>query len=463
MVYFLVDLGASLTVLKRGLLPDPAPLSSTLAMRNADKTLPLSGLYGPRRVVITFQSVSVPVMVYEGDVHDDCLLGGDFIAAYVQSVDIDGDSMILRDGGVRIPLARVTTPSSAPAAVCARVEVFAGTVVPPRSSLPVPVRVRGCEVLGCRRVGPTLPDSDGLATHAGREGRGRCTIPPEPSAACDLPYLQRQEEEDTTVLCGVEVEIAPVALCKGTYVSPQLLADDGELCLMVHNYTDQPARLPACVARMVISGTSAVNTTAACTPPATPAAPGTPGAPAAPAAPAMPQPLLDLAARTCVPLVMLSLRVAPHATTGVSPAMLMFGRDLSLPSVLARGPLPDQAAPRLPRAEYPAWLQARLRDLHHTVRERADVASWRMKERYDLRARRPHFAVGDAVWFFNPRRHIGRAAKLQSWWMGPFKIMDRLSEVTFRIRDESKPRKKPRVVHADRLAPVVPRVTATCR
>ncbi|KAK3916443.1 Retrovirus-related Pol polyprotein from transposon 412 [Frankliniella fusca] len=113
-----------------------------------------------------------------------------------------------------------------------------------------------------------------------------------------------------------------------------------------------------------------------------------------------------------VPLVMLSLRVAPHTTTGVSPAMMMFGRDINVPATMARGSVPQQEAPRLPRSEYPTWLYHRLRDLQHTVRERADIASWRMKERYDLRARRPNYRPGDTVWFYNPRREIGRTSNL---------------------------------------------------
>jgi transposase InsO family protein len=57
-----------------------------------------------------------------------------------------------------------------------------------------------------------------------------------------------------------------------------------------------------------------------------------------------------------VPLEMLSLRAASHTTTGVSPAVMLFGRDLNLPPALARGLPAPSAAPRLPRCQYPAWL-----------------------------------------------------------------------------------------------------------
>ncbi|KAK3924423.1 Retrovirus-related Pol polyprotein from transposon 412 [Frankliniella fusca] len=154
---------------------------------------------------------------------------------------------------------------------------------------------------------------------------------------------------------------------------------------------------------------------------------------------------------------MLSLRVAPHASTGVSPAMMMFGRDVNLPPSLARGHHPHQPVPRMPRCDYPAWLYGRLQELHHTVRERADLASLRMKERYDLRAKRPAYAVGSKVWLFDPRRRVGHPPKLASWWAGPYVVERVVNDVVLQIRLEGKANARPRIVHVDRLSPVVPR------
>ena len=156
-----------------------------------------------------------------------------------------------------------------------------------------------------------------------------------------------------------------------------------------------------------------------------------------------------------VQLVMLSLRVAPHTTTGVSPAMMLFGRDLNLPPALARGPPPPRTQEGIPRAEYPAWLRDRLHHLHHAVRERADIVSLRMKERYDLRAKRPTFPVGSEVWLFDPRRRVGQSPKLRSWWDGPYQVQRVINDVVVAIRRNE--RCRTRVVHVGRLAPVVSR------
>ncbi|KAK3919724.1 Retrovirus-related Pol polyprotein from transposon 412 [Frankliniella fusca] len=136
--------------------------------------------------------------------------------------------------------------------------------------------------------------------------------------------------------------------------------------------------------------------------------------------------------------------------------MLMFGRQLGLPPGLARGYPPD--SPAVPsRLEYQAWLQDRLRHLHHQARDYAAAVALRQKERYDVRARRPAFDVGDLVWLFEPRRRVGRTPKLECWWTGPWKVLSILNDVTARIRKLDRPKSRPRTFHVDRLAPLLAR------
>lgn len=137
----------------------------------------------------------------------------------------------------------------------------------------------------------------------------------------------------------------------------------------------------------------------------------------------------------------------------MSPSMMMFERDINQLPALARGHGPQLAPPRLPRCDYPLWLH----ELHHSVREWADLASLKMKERYDLRAKRPEYAVGSRVWLYDPRRRVGQHPKLDSWWAGPFVVERVINDVVFKIRLEGEPDSRPRVVHSDRLSPVVSR------
>ena len=79
-----------------------------------------------------------------------------------------------------------------------------------------------------------------------------------------------------------------------------------------------------------------------------------------------------------------------------------------------------------------------------------------MEERYDLRTRRPRLQPGDKVWLYDPRRRVGYATKLGSWWAGPYVVLDAINDVCYRILMLDQPRARPRVVHADRLSPLVP-------
>ena len=54
------------------------------------------------------------------------------------------------------------------------------------------------------------------------------------------------------------------------------------------------------------------------------------------------------------------------------------------------------------------------------------------------------------VWLLNPQVPRGKSKKLHRWWTGPFKVVKRLSEVTYRIQ-HVKNRAKRLVVHYDRL------------
>ena len=74
-----------------------------------------------------------------------------------------------------------------------------------------------------------------------------------------------------------------------------------------------------------------------------------------------------------------------------------------------------------------------------------------MKKRYDVRMHKNPYKIGDAVWYYHPKRKVGFNPKLQRPWKGPRIVVDRLNEVLFRI--QSGPKAKPQVVHHDKLKP----------
>ena len=49
--------------------------------------------------------------------------------------------------------------------------------------------------------------------------------------------------------------------------------------------------------------------------------------------------------------------------------------------------------------------------------------------------RRISFTEGQRVWFYNPRRKLGKALKLQSHWEGRYIIIKKLNDVVFCIQN----------------------------
>ena len=107
-----------------------------------------------------------------------------------------------------------------------------------------------------------------------------------------------------------------------------------------------------------------------------------------------------------VPLLLLAYRSAVHEATRETPAMLMLGRELTLPVDLFYGAAADRphfdAIP-----ENVQNLEATMAKIHEFARTNIKTLSNRAKTRYDLKASERLFSLGDAVWLYNPQRKKG--------------------------------------------------------
>ncbi|XP_029574004.1 uncharacterized protein LOC115165110 [Salmo trutta] len=103
---------------------------------------------------------------------------------------------------------------------------------------------------------------------------------------------------------------------------------------------------------------------------------------------------------THLPFILMACRSAVQESTACSPALLMLGRELRTPAELTFGHPPDNDDGVLPGPNY---------------------------------------------------RKKGRCLKLDSAWVGPCLVIERVGEVTYRV--EVPPRSRKVVVHRDRLAP----------
>ena len=146
----------------------------------------------------------------------------------------------------------------------------------------------------------------------------------------------------------------------------------------------------------------------------------------------------------------MACRSAVQESTGCTPALLMLGRELRTPPELAYGRPPD-APDAMAGPEYARQLQDRLETAHGFARHQAQQAGVRQKRCYDMHGKGQDFQAGDLAWVYGPKRVRGRCPKLDSKWVGPCYVAERVGEVVYRVR--LAPRGRTVVLHRDRMAP----------
>eukprot|EP00731_Ephydatia_muelleri_P017953 Em0010g1051a len=140
-----------------------------------------------------------------------------------------------------------------------------------------------------------------------------------------------------------------------------------------------------------------------------------------------------------------------HSSTGFTPFFLMFGRQAKLQIDLMYGT--NQMEPNT-TSEYARCLKDALQEAYALVRERCQAEHKRQKELYDQKVHGKPFSPGELVWLHSTAVPRGRSRKLHHPWKGPFKVMERLGETTYKIKN-LQGRRKTTFVHFDRLKPCV--------
>ena len=136
-----------------------------------------------------------------------------------------------------------------------------------------------------------------------------------------------------------------------------------------------------------------------------------------------------------------------QTTTGYSPFYLMFGRKPRLPVDLSLGT--SQPKPSC-HAEYAQEMQKSFSEAHSMVRDKMSAQLDQQKDVYDKRCHGQPYDIGDLVWLHSTVVPKGRQKKLHHPWIGPFQVIKKISDVTYRIQDPNR-RSRRHVVHFNRL------------
>ena len=134
-----------------------------------------------------------------------------------------------------------------------------------------------------------------------------------------------------------------------------------------------------------------------------------------------------------LPLLAMAYRSAPHDTTFETPNMLNFGREVTVPVDLVMAEPPDGDREDN-RSQYAANLQEKLKTAQEAARAHMTHQMISQKRHYDQNVRLVTYQEGDLVWRYSSQRRKGKNQKLMKPWTGPFLIINKLSEVTFRIQ-----------------------------
>ena len=128
---------------------------------------------------------------------------------------------------------------------------------------------------------------------------------------------------------------------------------------------------------------------------------------------------------------------------------MMLGRETELPVDLFYGPPPVNIQEP---CTYIVDLREKLTRIHCLSREKMLRASDKQKRTYDHRLNEHLYKEGDLVWL-QTKRKKALAPKLQFGWEGPYRVVQRLTDLVYRIKRG--PQSETKVVHHNLLKPYI--------
>ena len=149
-----------------------------------------------------------------------------------------------------------------------------------------------------------------------------------------------------------------------------------------------------------------------------------------------------------VPIAVSAYNATEHATTGYTPNRLMFGREVmhNFDKML-----PESADPE----ELKTWdqfvqaMDERTRRAFEVARETIGRNVLLQKKYYDRKANLIHYEIGDAIMIKDHRLYEAGTKKFADRYVGPFYVLDVLSDVNFRVARTADD--KPQIIHHDRM------------
>ena len=147
--------------------------------------------------------------------------------------------------------------------------------------------------------------------------------------------------------------------------------------------------------------------------------------------------------------IVMAYNATPHESTGLTPRRLVYGSEMTFPLDMITDPIGIEKDERKLTSEYVRILENNLKEGHEIARKNLNTAAKKQKMTYDVKVRPVTYKVGDLVWRNQKRNAPGLKSKIVRHWTGPWVIVEKLSDITFKIKwSKNSP---PVTVHGDIL------------
>lgn len=143
-----------------------------------------------------------------------------------------------------------------------------------------------------------------------------------------------------------------------------------------------------------------------------------------------------------VPYAMFTYNTTPHTATTYTPYELIYGHQATLPTSLNYPPKTNYTYDN-----YAMELKEKLRAAHQVAKENLKEEKIKAKTYYDKKARKNTFKTGNKVLLYDETLRRGRSKKLDALWTGPYTIIEKKSNVNYKIKKG----RKTMLVHANRI------------
>ena len=145
-------------------------------------------------------------------------------------------------------------------------------------------------------------------------------------------------------------------------------------------------------------------------------------------------------------------RATPHDSTGMTPNLLMLGREVRLPVEIAFGNSFSHSGVEITSyGDYVDMLREKMQKAHRLTRDNLQKAATRQKKYYDAKSMENSYKEGDLVWFMNESHKVQVCPKLQPMYTGPHVVIKSINDLNIMIQLDERGRR--RVVHHDKLKP----------